>query len=67
MREALGFERIRAGQLLGWTSGDSFDIDKIVTTLGENGELSQQIYVQWSAPRYIYDEVDYNGRYNPFN
>lgn len=66
VREALGFERIRAGQLLGWTSGDSFDIDKTVTTLGGDGELTQQIWVSWSAPRYIYDEIDYNGRYNPF-
>lgn len=63
VREALGFERIRAGALLGWTTSDSFDIEKTVTMLGDVdlGESKEQIWVTWSRPRYIYDEIDLNG------
>lgn len=66
VREALGFERIRAGALLGWTTQDNFNIEKVITNLGdeEMGELKQQIWVTWTRPRYIYEEVDFNGRYS---
>ena len=66
VREALGFERIRSGALLGWTTSDSFDIEKVVTMLGDEhmGEMQQQIYVTWTRPRYIYEEVEFNGRYS---
>ena len=68
VREALGFERIRAGQLLGWTSSDNFDIEKVVTVmLDDKQQLKEQIWVTWTRPRYIYEEIDFNGRYNPFN
>lgn len=63
VREALGFERIRSGALLGWTSADNFDIEKVVTLLGdeEQGEALEQIWVTWTRPRYIYEELDLNG------
>lgn len=66
--EELGFERIRAGALLGWTSADNFDIRKTVTTLGDEtiGELKEQIYVSWTTPKYIYDDVEFNGRYSTY-
>lgn len=66
VREALGFQRIRAGALLGWSSSDGFNIEKIVTTLGdeEKGELKEQIWVTWTRPSYIYDTVEFNGRYS---
>lgn len=66
VRDALGFERIRAGALLGWSSGDIFNVDKIVTVMKDeaDGELKEQIWVTWSRPRYIYDEVEFNGRYS---
>jgi hypothetical protein len=74
VREALGFERIRAGALLGWTTSDSFEIQKIVTMMEEedeenalaNPELKEQIYVTWTKPRYIYDDVEFNGRYSVY-
>lgn len=60
VREALGFERIRAGALLGWSTADYFDIEKVVTMLGdtESGESKDQIWVSWTRPRYIYEEVE---------
>lgn len=66
VREALGFERIRSGALLGWTTQDSFDIEKLVSVLEdeEDGELKEQIWVTWTRPRYIYEDVEFNGRYS---
>lgn len=66
VREALGFDRIRAGALLGWSSGDVFNVEKVVTLMEdeENGELKEHIWVTWARPRYIYDEVEFNGRYS---
>lgn len=68
VREALGFERIRAGALLGWTSADNFDIEQVVTYLADKpgDEKTYDIWVTWSRPRYIYDEVDFNGRYSVY-
>lgn len=68
VREALGFERIRAGALLGWTTGDSFDIEKHVTMLGNEdlGETKEQIWVTWTRPRYVYEDIEFNGRYSAY-
>lgn len=68
VREALGFERIRSGALLGWTTQDNFEIRKVVTALGDEskGELKEQIWVTWTTPRYVYDDVDFNGRYSVY-
>lgn len=68
VREALGFERIRAGMLLGWTTSDNFDITKAVTNILDEatGEKKEQIWVSWTSPRYIFEEVDFTGRYSPF-
>jgi hypothetical protein len=68
VREALGFERIRSGALLGWTSQDSFEIEKVIGMLGNEdlGETREQIWVSWSRPRYIYDEMEFNGRYSAY-
>jgi hypothetical protein len=66
VREALGFDRIKNGALLGWTTQDNFDIEKVVTMFGEEelGETPEQIWVTWSRPRYIYDDMEFNGRYS---
>jgi hypothetical protein len=66
VREALGFDRIKAGALLGWTTADSFEIMKSIANIGreEDGEELEQIYVSWSKPRYIYDDVNFSGRYS---
>lgn len=69
VREALGFERIRAGALLGWTSADNFEIEyNVMKMLDEDtGEMKNEIWVTWSRPRYIYDEIEMGGgRYSPF-
>jgi len=66
VRQELGFDRIRSGALLGWTTSDSFDIEKHVVNIRneETGELEEKIWVTWSRARYVYDDVDFNGRYS---
>jgi hypothetical protein len=69
VREALGFERIRAGALLGWTTRDNFEIEKNVMKMFDEttNEMRDEIWVTWSRPRYIHDEVELGGgRYSPF-
>lgn len=70
VREALGFERIRAGALLGWTTNDPFDIEFNVMNMFDEGtgEMKDQIWVTWSRPRYIFDEIELGGgRYSPYS
>lgn len=64
--DALGFERTRNGALLGWTTGNYFNIVKHISNVGnvEAGESLEQIWVTWSTPQYIYNSVEFNGRYS---
>jgi hypothetical protein len=66
VREALGFERIRNGALLGWTTADNFDIEFQVMVLGDDEMemLKENIWVTWTRPRYVYDDMEFNGRYS---
>lgn len=66
VREALGFERIRTGALMGWTTSDVFDIERIITVVSNpvTDELEDNIWVTWTTARYIYDDVEFNGRYS---
>jgi hypothetical protein len=74
VREALGFERIKNGALLGWSTTDNFSIDTQVVVVEEldkdgnpTGELKENIWVTWARPRYVYEEVELGtGRYSPF-
>ena len=67
VREELGFERTRSGALLGWSTADFFEIEKVMTDLGDvsKGEPKDQIWVTWTRPRYIFGEVEMGaGRYS---
>lgn len=66
VREALGFERIRTGALLGWTTADTFDLERTVTVVNNpvTGELEDNIWVTWTPARYVYEDVEFNGRYS---
>ena len=67
VRDELGFERSRAGQLFGWSTADVFDIQRIVTNeRTPEGDIVPQIWVTWSTPKYIWNDVDLHGRYSPF-
>jgi hypothetical protein len=63
--DKLGFERLRNGALLGWSAADNFEIKWSAQNVGdvERGENLSQIWVTWARPRYIYEEVEYTGRY----
>ena len=62
VREALGFQRIRAGALLGWSSNDLFELETVITNEKnpKTGEIRPEILVTWSKPRYIYDSVEFS-------
>ena len=64
--DQLGFERSRAGALVGWSVEHDFKLSQQVTNVAdpETGELNAQIFVSWPKPRYIYDDVSYEGRYS---
>lgn len=56
--DAFGFERTRAGGIVGWTTSDDFTIDFQTTYVRDaDGSTSPQIYISWEAPGYIYDSV----------
>ena len=61
VRDELGFERTRDGAMVGWTSSDSFNLvqrnGRFIDPV--TGEVKPQIYVAWSQPHYIYDDVNY--------
>lgn len=60
--DALGFERTRAGATLGWTTGSGFALETSVTNAWSNETdfVEPQIYVTWTAPKNVYDKVDYD-------
>lgn len=59
--DALGLERTRAGALLGWSTREGFNIVPEVTYCldQETGETLPQIYMKWTTPKYIYDQVEF--------
>lgn len=59
--DALGLERTRAGALLGWSTREGFNIVPEVTHCldQETGETLPQIYMKWTTPKYIYDQVEF--------
>ena len=66
LKDQLGLERDRSGAIVGWTSGDSWklDVKTVMITNPETGEHEPQIYIHWPAPKYIYDNIEYTGRYS---
>lgn len=66
--DALGFDRERSGMALGWTTGDSFRIETTVSNFEDpaTGDFKPEIYVSWTKPHYIYEDVEFEGRYSVF-
>lgn len=66
LRDELGFDRNRASALVGWNSADNFYLDAktVMVENPETGEREPQIYIHWPSPKYIYDDIEYSGRYS---
>lgn len=63
--DALGVERTPEGAILGWSLGDSFSFGvDICDTIDRHGSWYSEIYVKWPAPKPIYEDVDFDGRYS---
>ena len=63
--EAFAMPKTRQGALLGWGGDNDFTIDKEVYYImnQETGVREPQIYVHWSTPKYIYEDVSYDSAY----
>jgi len=64
--DELGFEREKSGFALGWSVVDSFDLRWSTSEFKSDHELIPQLYISWTKPRYVYDEVETEGRYGIF-
>lgn len=65
VRDELGLERTAEGMVMGWTSGDAFSFDKLfVDTCDAEGVPYRDVFIGWVMPKYIYDDVDLEGRYS---
>lgn len=63
--DELGIERTKEGALMGWSTGDGFGFGvDVVNTMSPQGDFYPEIFVKWSTPRYIYEDVDFDGRYS---
>ena len=67
VRDALGLPRDPRGQLMGWSTADMFQIQRTVfNDTDEEGNIIPQIWVYWPAAKYIWNDVDLEGRYSPY-
>lgn len=62
LRDALGFDRIASGAMVGWNSSDYFRVETMVynETDPVTGEIKPYIWVTWTAPHYIYNDIEYD-------
>lgn len=60
--DKLGLPRTRSGALLGWSTSEYFNIEKIVYNQKNpvTGEIVPQIFLKWTTPKYVYDDIDYD-------
>lgn len=66
VRDELGFSRTRNGNLMGWSTANHFNIETIVhNETDEEGNIIPQIWVTWTTPEYIWNDIDFQGRYSP--
>lgn len=66
--DKLGFPRSRAGAMVGWTTSShsafGLDTECPLVTDPETGLKHPEIYVKWSAPTDIYNQIEFDGRYS---
>lgn len=63
--EELGFQRTAQGAMLGWTTADTFYLDKKMFNgyHESDGDEASEIFVQWTPAHSVYDKVSFTGRY----
>lgn len=63
--EAFAMPKTRQGALLGWGGNNSFNVEKEIYYImnEETGVREPQIYIHWSTPKYIYEDVSYDSAY----
>lgn len=67
VRDELGFPRTPNGNLMGWSTAEVFNIETaVMNEKDEEGNIKPQIWVFWSTPKYVWNDVDMEGRYSPY-
>lgn len=63
--EAFAMPKTRQGALLGWGGDSSFSVEKEIYYImnEETGVREPQIYIHWSTPKYIYEDISYDSAY----
>lgn len=63
--EAFAMPKTRQGALLGWGGDSNFSVEKEIYYImnEETGVREPQIYIHWSTPKYIYEDVSYDTAY----
>lgn len=63
--EAFAMPKTRQGALLGWGGDNNLFIDKEIYYImnEETGVREPQIYIHWSTPKYIYEDMSYDTAY----
>lgn len=63
--EAFAMPKTRQGALLGWGGDSNFSVEKEIYYImnEETGVREPQIYIHWSTPKYIYEDVSYDAAY----
>lgn len=67
VRKHFGFEPTKTGALVGWMSnGPLFDVEKIVYNEKREDGIHPEIFVKWTEPKYIYDQINYDTDFNVY-
>lgn len=57
--DALGFPRTKMGAVMGWSgAGFALEPETVHAYDKESGFVEPELYIHWSAPRYIYDTIE---------
>lgn len=61
VRERLGYPRIKSADGLGYSAYDAFRLEAIINDIPNErtGIVETQIFVQWPAPHYIYEDSEF--------
>lgn len=62
--DIIGFKRTKIGATTGWTCSNPVGFDwNVINFLNDEEHYEPSIWISWNQPAYIYDEVEFEGRY----
>lgn len=62
--DMLGFRRTKIGAITGWSCSHPIGFDwNVINFLNDSEHFEPTIWLSWNQPQYVYDNVEYSGRY----